>query len=319
METFSPFPLRARGIIEQFDAAIKLYKQYFWVLLGWSALVTIASVVSGIIGFFLTPIAIGAVVCCVAAAVRGQNVEFGQCWRFTQTRYWQALLYSFIASLAGALLIALLVGVLVAFVIAGASALRGSSTAMQLTIGFCILVPIITLVTIISTVFVSWFGLVPIVVCMEDDKRNSQSLRRAFDLLSGNWLRITSLMALVGAAVLALAGILAGITALLVGMNTIRELASGRPGESAVMTAMMALLGFGSAYTLLWMLWTPLYYLILTVFYLDVRVRREALDLEWTTHRTAPSTPLLATAPSQHANAAFHEAPESWEESQRSV
>jgi hypothetical protein len=298
METFSPFPLRARGVIEQFDAAIKLYKQYFWVLLGWSAVVTIASVVSGLIGFFLSPIAIGAVACCVAAAVRGQNVEFGQCWRFTQSRYWQALWYSFVATLAGGLVIAVTIGAVVALMIAGRGVFENLPQGVFITSFLFVLIAAATLVTIVSTVFISWIGLVPIVVCLEDDKRNSQSLGRAFDLLRGNWMRATWLMALSGAAILVLGGILGGVASLLVGFDTIRELMSGRPGNSAILAAIRALVGFGSAYTLLWMLWTPLYYLILTVFYLDVRVRREALDLEWTAHATAPSTPLReATTP----------------------
>jgi hypothetical protein len=296
METFSPFPLRARGVIEQFDAAIKLYKQYFWVLLGWSAIVAIASLVSGLIGFFLTPIVIGAVACSVAAAVRGQSVEFGQCWRFTQPRYWQVLWYSFVATLAGGLVIAAMIGALVALFIAGAAALGNAPTATRVTIGVFAFLSTGTLATLVSTVFISWLGLVPIVVCLEDDKRNSRSLGRAFDLLSGNWLRITALMAIVGAAMLALSAILGGLATFVVGFNNLRELMSGHASDSALMHGLLALLGFGGAYTLLLMLWTPLYYLILTVFYLDVRVRREALDLEWTAYATDPHAALRDVA-----------------------
>lgn len=302
MQTFTPFPLRARGLVEQFDAAIKLYKQYFWVLLGWSAIVVGASVLGAIIpmggmaSFFLTPMAIGSAVCCVAAAVRGQPVEFGQIWKFTQPRYWPILGLHLLASLVGSLIIAVVIGIIVAIVIGGVYAFGKSSGAVQITIGVLAFLVFGTIVTILGTVFVSWMGLVPIVVCMEHDRRNTSALGRAYDLLRGHWGRITTLMALVGLAMMALLTILASTAVLLVGINNIKDMVAGRGGSDGA-AFVLALIAFGGSYTLMWMLWTPLYYLILTVFYLDVRVRQEAIDLEWTAHATAPPPSTPAEAP----------------------
>jgi hypothetical protein len=34
---FAALPVRRRETLEIFDTALKLYRRYFWVLLGWSA------------------------------------------------------------------------------------------------------------------------------------------------------------------------------------------------------------------------------------------------------------------------------------------
>ena len=296
MQNFTPFPLRARGLVEQFDAAIKLYKQYFWVLLGWSAITTGASVLGAILpmggmaALFLTPIVVGACVCCVAAAVRGQNVEFGQCWRFTQPRFWPILGLHILSWIIGSLVLMVLAAAITAIIVGGVFAFRQSSGAVQLTMGVLAFLILGAIVTIVTTVFVTWMGLVPIVVCMEDDKRNTSALGRAYEILRGHWVRITTLMALVGLAILALYVILMGTMGMMMGIQRITDMASGRGWSDG--SFILFLLAFGGSATLLGMITTPLYYLLITVFYLDVRVRQEALDLEWTAHSTAPvSTP----------------------------
>lgn len=292
MQTFSPFPLRARGLVEQFDAAIKLYKQYFWVLLGWSAITTGASVLGavlpmgGMAALFLTPIVVGACVCCVAAAVRGQNVEFGQCWRFTQPRFWPVLGLHILSWIVGGLALMVLAAAVTAIIVGGVFAFRESSGAVQLLMGVLAFLILGAIVTVVSTVFITWMGLVPVVVCMEDDKRNTAALGRAYEILRGHWVRITTLMALVGLAILALYVILMATTAMLMGLGRISDMASGRIWSEG--SLWLFLIAFVGSATLLGMITTPLYYLLITVFYLDVRVRQEALDLEWTAHSTAP-------------------------------
>lgn len=314
MQTFSPFPLRARGSLEIFDAAIKLYKQYFWVLLGWSAIVSGASVfgsivpLGGLAALFLTPLSVGSVVCCVAAAVRGHNVEFGQCWRFTQPRYWMMLGMHLVASIIGFIVLGILVALCTALVVAGAFGFQSSPLSVQIVMGVLAFVILGVAVTIIGTVFFSWVSLVPIVVCMEEDKRGMMALGRAYDLLKGHWIRITALMAIVGLGMLALFAILAGLATLVVGVGALNDLLQGR-GESSA-TLWLTVAAMGLAYIVLLIACTPLYYLILTTFYLDIRVRQEALDLEWTAHLTTPVAPIqpimpdfIATAPAQEYSA----------------
>src|SRR5688572_8219363 len=88
---FAPMPLRVRGVLETLDVAIKAFKQYFWVMVAWAAIVNGINTIPGVSYFsyfFTPPLIIGAASCCVAAAVRGQRVSFVQCWHFTQPRYW---------------------------------------------------------------------------------------------------------------------------------------------------------------------------------------------------------------------------------------
>src|SRR5215216_4333631 len=94
MPQFTPLPLSARNVLELIDTSLKVYKQYFLVLLGWSALLHLVSLgvarlpgVGGLLAFSLTPLQIAVAACSVAAAVRGQDVSFGQCWEFAKARY----------------------------------------------------------------------------------------------------------------------------------------------------------------------------------------------------------------------------------------
>lgn len=301
MQNFSPFPLRARGSLEIFDAAIKLYKQYFWVLLGWSAIVSGASLfgslipLGGMAALFLTPLTVGSVVCCMAAAVRGNSVEFGQCWRFTQPRYWIMLGMHILASILGFIVLGVLVAVCIGIVVAGAFGFQSSSLSIQIVMGLLAFVILGAISTIVGTVFFSWVSLVPIVICMEEDKRGTNALNRAYEILKGHWLRITTLMALVGMGMLALFGILAGLVALIVGVGQIGDLLQGN--GQATTALWLGIAAMGLAYVMLAIVCTPLYYLILTVFYLDVRVRQEGLDLEWTAHATAPIAPVETVSP----------------------
>lgn len=307
MQTFTPFPLRARGLLEIFDAAIKLYKQYFWVLLGWSAIVSLSSVfgsllpAGGMAAIFIGPLAIGSVVCCVAAAVRGQHVEFGQCWRFTQPRYWMMLGMQLLATLIGGLVFMVLIGLSTALALGGVFLFRQSAGAVQIVMAILGFLVFGIVLTIIGTVVFSWVSLVPIVVCMEEDKRGTTSLNRAYEILRGHWLQITTLMTVVALAMLALFGMLAGMVSLLVGIGKISDMMQGRGfDETALWIGMGAM---AISYVILWIVWTPLFYLILSVFYLDVRVRQEALDLEWTAHATAP--PVSDSPMPQGAASAF--------------
>lgn len=282
---FTPFPLRARGPIALFDAAIQLYKQYLWVLIGWSAIISSIGVagallpMGGVFSLFLSPLAVGSVVCSVSAAVRGLNITFGQCWRFTQPRYWQLLKAHIIASVLGLLTITVLIGLIVALLVLSAMFLREFPEWLQITAGLLAFLVLGTGLTLVITVIVSWMGLVPIVACMEPEKTSGQAISRATELLQGRWVQIAQIMTFIGLAMLALAAILGGLTTVLIGIGRLTELAQGRGLDDGSVWRVLA--AGGLVYTVLTIIWTPLYYLILSVFYLDVRVRSEALDLEW--------------------------------------
>lgn len=284
-ENFTPFPLRARGTIALFDATIQLYKQYFWVLIGWSAIVSSIGIagsfvpLGGFLSFFLSPLAIGSVACSVSAAVRGLDITFGQCWKFTQPRYWQLIIANFLASFVGLFLLMLLIGATAAIFFLSMLSLRNQPLWLQIGAGSVIFLTVGTAATIFATLVVSWMGLVPVVVCLEPETTRGQALNRASDLLRKRWVQITQIITFIGLGMLALATILGGISTLFLGFEKISELAKGRSLDDGSLWQLLA--AGGLVYTVLTIIWTPLYYLVLSLFYLDVRVRHEALDIEW--------------------------------------
>jgi hypothetical protein len=82
------------------------------------------------------------------------------------------------------------------------------------------------------------------------------------------------------------------------GLPRLRDMMDGRVSESFWWQAAISF-GFGS--WLLFSLYMPIHYLASTLLYLDLRIRKEALDLEWTAHTTAPTEPVFSGAMPQNA------------------
>ncbi len=291
---FPALPVRRRETLEIFDTALKLFRRYFWVLMGWSALVAVMSLIPFINWFsvfFVTPLLYGAVSCCVAAAVRGQKVRFSQCWSFTKPRYsamlgvvflsYLVLMGVFLALYIGSILIGLL----------GYWALSSAPQPVQIV---AMIVGGILATVAFSGVGVfafGWMNMAPIIACLEDDKRGTAAMSRAFELLKGNWGRVFSMSLILGLAILAVFGIIGGVYALVVGLSGLREFFGANPSEGAMLGVMGT---FGAFMGLVMLIWTPAQSLVISVLYLDLRVRREALDLEWTAYASAPpSMPLI--------------------------
>lgn len=325
---FAPLPLRARGVLETFDVALRVFRRYFKVLLSWAAFVAIISGVSGgivsgasnpaslfnttallgllaatvsltgLLSLLLWPLVIGAVACCLAAAVRGQAVTFGQCWQFTRPRYWSILgscilagLLAFVLGIVGILAFSFII----AIVVGAISALPTTAIWITGIMSFlAFLIGPVCLMSLLGT----WFTMVPIVVCMEDDKRNSSSLGRASDLMKGHWRRALSLGFVLGLATLLFWAVIQVTVYLLRQLPTLMGMAQGTTGEqagwgiiliSSLLSALMSAIS------------TPFAFLVVALFYLDLRVRKEALDLEWAAHATAPA----ASAHAVYANAVY--------------
>lgn len=302
---FSPLPLRARSVVELLDTSVKVYKQYFWVLLAWSALINLLSVLTSCVWFLATPIFLGVAACCVAAAVRGQNVSFKQCWQFAQSRF---------GGMLGWYLLTMLIIFAVMFVLSALSIGAGVylfaffSSATSTTQGVSATVYFVSVAVILSIVSIglfTWGHIAPVVVCMEENNPNKSILRRSWDLMQGNWMRATSLMTILTLAAFALWAMFLAAGALVMGFDKVQQAFSGAysPGFWTIFGVIM------SSYLLVFTLFMPAFLLAIVLFYLDIRVRKDALDLEWTTHVTAPpasqNAPLAPTisAPVSPANA----------------
>ncbi|RYG54161.1 hypothetical protein EON80_32005, partial [bacterium] len=190
LTAYAPLPVRARGTLEIFDTAFKLFRRYAGVLLAWSALSSLINLVPilGILTYVFTmPLMFGAVSCVVAGAVRGQNVTFKQVWGFTKPRYGAllgvlilALILMFVVMIALTFIVSLII-----ILIASTAANFGwFATGVVWVVG-----TILGLVgsSFLLAVILGWFNLAPVIACLEDANRGSNSLSRAWSLLSGNW------------------------------------------------------------------------------------------------------------------------------------
>ena len=293
---FAALPVRARGVLDILDLSLRLYKRYFWVLVAWSAIVAVAnSLSSSLLYIFLWPLLTGATVCCVAAAIRGQRVEFKQCWQFTNPRYWPLVGVIFLTFLYGIGIFLLLGLACVAIFAGGALLLQSASFEVKLAIGIIGGIVMVVLLTIAATGLMIWQGMAPIVVCMEEDKRDRSALGRAYELLRGHWGRMIAMLTVIGLAVLVLYAILAAtigsITGMFTGFARLGDVLNGRLSFEEFMDAFTGFsMGFQILVVFLTTLWNPIHHLILTLFYLDIRVRKEALDLEWTSYASSPPT-----------------------------
>jgi hypothetical protein len=249
-------------------------------------------------------------------------VKFRQCWQFTKPRY-GALLGVVILSwiVLGAIFVALYIGA-IAVGAAGVWALSGAPEPVQIVAAVIGILLILVGFSAMGVVAFGWASMVPIVACLEDDKRGSAALGRAFELLKGNWKRVFGMSLLLGLAVLAVLGIIGGGYSIL-NWDGLREVFGGgaSPSESGLVALMLT---FGGFMTVFGTLWNPAQCLVIAVLYLDLRVRREALDLEWTSYASAPpastpaasletpSAPEIAPAPREGEAAPFNTAPASF-------
>ena len=287
-------PLRRRGTLEIFDVSLKLFKRYFLPIIVWSLVSGLAGLLgmvipgAGMISFLVTPILLGAIGCSLAAAIHGRDVTFADCWNFAKRRYGAILLVYFVSSLV-AFFIAFAAMIVVGLVAFAVTYLFTSQLPATSDITTILGVLGVTLVILGMSVFFAlvfaWMGMAPLALCLEGDgKDNLRFLRRTYDLMRGHWWQIFGLVSLVGLAILGLAIILMGLASLIIGMGTLKEVASGQVSPESI-SRLIA--GYVGSFSLISILWAPFYYLALGVQYLDLRVRKEALDLEWAAQETA--------------------------------
>ncbi len=287
--SFAPLPVRARGTLEIFDTAFKLFRRYAGVLLGWSFLSSVVNLLQPV-GLFLyvftMPLLFGAVACVIAAAVRGQNVQFSQVWGFTKPRY---------GALLGVLILAWVLFFVVLFAAMFGVMLVGI-TFSSLTSGFGSAVAILAYIvgtlaslilgSLLLALLVGWFVLSPLVACLEDQHRGSSSMGRAWALFNGNWRKACAVSVILSLAMLAAMVITGSFMGVVFYGGWDKFLGAHASGSE--FWGLMA--GYGGFLTLFLTASMPILCLVVGVFYLDLRTRKEALDLEWTNYAAKPET-----------------------------
>jgi len=283
---FAPLPVRARTTLEIFDTAFKLFRRYAGVLLGWAFLSSLINLIPlGGFAYILTlPLFYGAVSCVIAAAVRGQNVRFGQVWGFTKARYGAMV---GVLILAGLLFLALVFGVSmgVALLSVAIISLVAQFGAAAYIVAWIVGILVGTIVTsLFLAITVGWFTLAPIVACLEDQHRGSSALSRALSLMSGRWGKACAVSLITSLASGAAAAILASVIAF-VFYGGFDKMIGANASDSASLGLMATSGGFSTVFLTFSM---PIQALVIGVFYLDLRTRKEALDLEWTNYAAQP-------------------------------
>jgi hypothetical protein len=276
-------PLRRRGTLEIFDVALKLFKRYFPPLIVWSlvsGLVGLLGMVIPMAGWLISlavaPLLFGAVGCCVAAAVHGRDVSVKDSWNFISRRY-GAVLSVYI--LSGLLSFVIAIGFIVIFslLIVGGAAFFASRSGSVFAIAGIIILGLVG--SFLFYCVFAWMTTVPLALCLEGDgQNNTRFLSRTYELMRGHWWRIFGLVSLVGLAMLGLTIILGGVANAIFGLGTLKDITSGHFSPVSI-TKVLA--GYVESSSIVSILWVPFYYLSLGVQYLDLRVRKEALDLEW--------------------------------------
>lgn len=297
--TTSSYLLRPRGALELFDASLRLYKAYFWQLLGVSALVwvgtglgyffllsiislvnssgygenaAVVSPLSAVVFFLLVPFLYGAIGCCLEAAIDGRDVSFRECIKYTRIRY-MALLKSQFFAVAMAIILGLILGIIFIALLLFAS--QGTSPD--------ILAPLLSFIVIVLYICCSlyFFGaltLMPLLICLEYHSRHIiKPTERSHQL---SWSRAKSLIILVfthALGLLFLSIVLTGFTEVMVDFILLQDFMRGFSSDAS---SFFLLIGALFSSTVIAMFWSPFYLMTLGTFYVDVRIRKEAFDLE---------------------------------------
>ena len=288
---FAPLPVRSRGALEIFDTGLKILRRYFGVLLAWSALSCLPWLIPFVgwaIYFFTLPLVFGAASCVMAAAVRGQKVGFGQIWNFTKPRYGALLGVLFLSVI---LMIALSFGTTIASTMIfgfGALLLDKMPELLQTIIGVVGYILVLVVSSLISCLAFGWLTMGGVISCLEDNHRGTSALGRASSLMAGNWKRVLGVCSVltIVLTIFSTLFIIAFFYALIAWFGN-AYFGSGDIWDSIFSSIYWFFLLVGVVLTF----WMPPQLLIIAVLYLDLRVKKEALDLEWTNYSTAPIAP----------------------------
>jgi hypothetical protein len=296
----APFRFRALSLSELLDEAFRIYRRYFQVMVGIAVLLLLPtllttlvsgsyrvnlasaftnlardgysqqafqrlqdqqaqvnqlwSLLGGLLTLILLPFTVGALYRVVADAVLGRPLSIGSVLRETLARYWALLgvvILTGLALIAAVVVIAILIAVLP-------------------PVGVILLLAAIPL-----AVFVGIRWTVSLPALLVEGIGPVMALSRSWYLVGGSWWRVVGILllaALMRSVIgVAIGGVLGGIAGLVPGI--------GEDVRLALVTAATTLTGA---------LISPIFPLVITLIYFDLRVRKEGFDLEQLARETNP-------------------------------
>jgi hypothetical protein len=134
------------------------------------------------------------------------------------------------------------------------------------------------IVAVTSLFFVGFLSLFPLLACLEEKQKAVRLRKRCIALAWGGSKKLMGLVFLNGLGFLALLVILEGLSSFVISFVFVRDFMQGVSSDTSVFIAFLAA---ATSFSFVSMIWSPLYLMTLGTFYIDVRIRKEAFDLEY--------------------------------------
>jgi len=286
----SQYPLRPRSALELFDISLKLYKKYFWPLLGCTLLVWATTLplsclyiylhfsfltvlfvfVTGVAFFFALPFLYGASGCCVEAAIESRKVTFRDCIAYARERY-KVLLLAQILALILLILTAIILAIFVTIFL-----LSTNATSLLNRILFIVSFTLIIILGFYAIYFWGITALMPLVACIEFKILSVKDLtKRCYSFFRDRTRPLCLLGFTHGLGMIISYVIVMGIGTVLVRLTMWQDGTFTLTGLDVIV-----IFSIGSI-PLIFTLWSPFYLLSLGAFYIDTRIRKEGFDLEY--------------------------------------
>ncbi|HEU4326998.1 MAG TPA: glycerophosphoryl diester phosphodiesterase membrane domain-containing protein [Roseiflexaceae bacterium] len=226
---------------------------------------------------FLQTLGTGALARAISGSYLGQRIGITEAYRFGTSRFLNLLGAALLVGVCNLIALVVAVGVPLGLLFV-ASQSSGSSGAGA-AIGAIVLMVVLFLVYFIGTLVVASRLLFTTQAIVLEDHSAINGLRRSWQLSQGSFWRILGILTLITVLVGVLAGIPAGVISfvlnMLAGSNLDRMLLA--------QTVNLVLTYAGNILAM------PLQFAIFTLLYYDLRVRKEAFDLELRSQQIQPA------------------------------
>lgn len=291
-------PLRPLGLGELLDGAVAIVRRYPKPTLGLSAAVAVvttllnvavlwaltsgplASSAAGaagqllavLVSFVAAVVMTGVLTVVVGKAVLGQPLSTGDAWRAARPHLWRLAGLVLLVAVVGLLLVGVPTGVAVALaVVIGPTTLFGGVPLVLA--GLCLLL----------WVYVRWSLAGPAVVLERQGLR--AGLRRSRVLVAGSWWRVLGILLLATVIAYTVAGVVQ-LPFVAVGLITsgVFSSAASDTGDLPLTALVLTQVGSGIARMLI----TPFLAAVVSLLYVDRRMRAEGLDVSLAAAAAAP-------------------------------
>lgn len=224
-----------------------------------------------LLSFLATTLLTGVLICSVSQAVLGRKVSFAQVWELVKPRFWRLVVQ---AILFGILSFVYLVAVLLVILVPFAGIVAATVDSGAGGIGWAIALVVLTFLALLPITLYLYGRLVfaPAAVALETDRVTGRpmgpvaSFGRSWRLTKGSGWRVAGLL-LLTAIIVAAVGV-----ALALPVTLVTGLLAGTPTISLVVNSFLS--------TLINAVAMPFYAGSLALLYIDLRMRKEGLDVE---------------------------------------